>query len=196
MWPLLILGIACFFILLERIIFFHRVSINVKSFLDGIKNLLEKRRLVEALTLCEENTSPVANTLKSVLMNYDKTQDAMLASAKNAALIEIPIMEKGLRIISFIARIAPFIGFMGTCLAVIQSFDRMNQIGPYANTVAFSGDISQALITTLTGIFIGIIAYSSHHFLSMRVHSIVQDTEWAIHNLVEFLLHNLPEDKK
>lgn len=196
MWPLLILGIIGLTLALERTIYLHKGKIRAAEFLAGIKNLLRKRRLIEALTVCEETPAPVANIIKAALINYNQPEEKMIAAVQSAALVQIPHLERRVNTLAMIAKVAPLIGFLATVLALYGSFALLNVEGPYANSAIFSQYIAQSLIATATGLFIAIIAWLFHHFLSGRIRALVHDMEWVGHDILQFLLRDLPEEEE
>lgn len=196
MWPLLILGIIVLTLAIERTIFLHKGKIRTLEFLAGIKNLLRKRRLLEALTVCDETPAPIANVIKAALINYNQPEEKMIAAVQTSALLQIPYLERRVNTLAMIAKIAPLIGLLGTLIALYHSFSMLGTEGPYANSALFSKYIAQALISTGTGLFIAIIAWLFYHFLSGRIRALIQDMEWAGHDILQFLLRDLPEEEK
>lgn len=196
MWPLLILGIIGLTLAIERIIFLHKGKIRAIEFLSGIKNLLRKRRLIEALTVCDDTPAPVAMIIKAALINYNQPEEKMIAAVQSAALLQIPYLERRVNTLAMIAKIAPLIGLLGTIIALYYSFTLLSADGPYANTAIYSKYIAQALICTGTGLFIAILAWLFYHFLSGRIRALIQDMEWAGHDILQFLLRDLPEEEK
>ncbi|MDP0496839.1 MAG: MotA/TolQ/ExbB proton channel family protein [Verrucomicrobiota bacterium JB024] len=194
MWPLLVLSLIGFVFFVERTLYLHKGQIRTNTFVDGIKNLVRKRRLLEALTVCEETPGPVASVVKAALLNHDKSEDKMRGAIRDAALVEIPSLERRVGTIAAIAKISPLLGLLGTIVALLSAFTQMQEKGPYANAATFSGDVAQALITTATGLAIAIMAYLAHHFLHGRVRALVHDMEWVGNDIIQFLNRDLPED--
>lgn len=187
MWPLLILSILGFIFFIERTLYLHKGQIGAASFLEGIKNLLRKRRLLEALTVCEETPGPIPSVVKAALLNYDQGPERMRAAVEEAAIIEIPALERRIGTIAAIAKIAPLLGLLGTLVALLQAFTAMGRSGPYTDASTFSLQISQALITTVIGLAIAVMAHLAHHFLHGRVRALVHDMEWAANQIMQFL---------
>src|SRR3954471_16512234 len=105
MWVLLALGFLGVMLFIERLLFLHRGQIGAKAFVDGIKNALAKRRLIEALTLCEETPGPVASVIKAALLHADDPAEAMRFHVQEAAVIELPALERRLGSIAAIAQV-------------------------------------------------------------------------------------------
>ncbi len=195
-WPLLILSLLGFIFFVERTIFLHRGKIKTDVFMEGLKNLLRKRRLLEALTVCEETPGPAAAVAKAALLNHDQGAIHMRAAVQASAIVEIPALERRIATIAAIAKVAPLIGLLGTVVAMLEGFNKMSAEHSYATASSFSTIVAQALITTGVGLVITILAHLSHHFLYGRVKAIVNDMEWVGNELMEFLLKNLPAEEK
>src|SRR3954462_15195104 len=95
-WVLLALGLLGLMLFIERTLYLHRGHIGAKAFVDGLKNILAKRRLVEALTVCEDTPGPVAAVVKAALLHADDPADAMRFQVQEAAIIELPALERRL----------------------------------------------------------------------------------------------------
>jgi len=179
------LGVTLF---IERTLYLHRGQIRAKAFVEGIKNILLKRRLVEALTVCEETPGPVAAVLKAALIHADDPADAMRFHVQEAAVIELPALERRLGAIAAIAQVAPLTGLLGTVLGMVTTFAAFDAGGPYATSQALAGGMWQALLATAGGLMLAIPAHLAHHFLSGRVRAIVRDVEWSGNEIMKYLL--------
>jgi biopolymer transport protein ExbB len=188
MWVLLGLGFLALVLFLERVLFLHRGHFAAKPFLEGIKNSLAKRRLVEALTLCEETPGPVAVVVKAALLHADEGADAMRFHVQEAAVIELPALERRLGAIAAIAQVAPLVGLLGTLLGMIATFRAFEQGGNYALPSALSAGMWQALLATTGSLMLAVPAHLAHHFLTGRVRAIVRDIEWSANEIMRYLL--------
>ncbi len=185
MYPLLFISLLGFVLFVERALFLHQGQIGTEDFLSGIKNLVAKKRLVEALTLCEETPGPLARVVKSALLHYGESRDQIRSAIQAAAIVEIPVLERRIGTIAAIARIAPMLGFLGTLIATLQALYGLEAAN--ADSAAFSQLLAQALITSATGLGIAVMATLAHHFLYGRVRALAHDLEWVGHNIHEFL---------
>src|SRR6202522_2141787 len=122
MWVLLALGLVLVVVFTERALYLHRGQIRSTAFLSGIKNILAKRRLVEALTVCEETPGPVAAVVKAALLHADEDAEAMRFHVQEAAVVELPALERQIGAIGAIAQVAPLVGLLGTVLGFIATF--------------------------------------------------------------------------
>ncbi len=188
MWLLVLLGLAAVVIFVERALFLHRGQIRSVEFLNGIKNLLEKDRLMEALTLAEETPGPVAKVMKAGLRLAAEDEQGMRLAIQEAALAEIPLLERRIGALAAIAQIAPLLGLLGTLLGMIQTFWLFNHGGNYATPAVLADGMWQALLTAAAGLAVAIPAHLARHFLTGRVRVLVQDMEWAGNELMRFLL--------
>lgn len=194
MWPLLLLSLIGFVFFVERTLYLHQGANAAERFLSGIKNSIRKRRLLEALTVCEEAPGPLPHIVKAALLNYRESPEKMRLAVQDAALTEIPLLERRIGTIAAIAKISPLIGLLGTVLSLLSGFYAMQALGPYANAEDFAGLLAQAMVTTAAGLAISAMAYLAHHFLHARVRAIVQEMEWAAIQVMQFLQSDLPPD--
>jgi biopolymer transport protein ExbB len=190
MWLLVLLGLATLVVFIERALFLHRAQIRSTEFLNGIKNLLQKDRLMEALTLCEETPGPVAKLVKAGLRHTGDDEQSMRFAVQEAALAELPVLERRIGALAAIAQIAPLFGLLGTLLGMIKTFWLFNQGGNYATPTVLAGGMSEALLTAAAGLVVAIPAHLGRHFLAGRVRSLVQDMEWTGNELMRFLLRD------
>ncbi len=188
MWVLLAMSLVGMLLFIERVLYLHRGQIRSTAFVSGIKNILAKRRLLEALTVCEETPGPVAAVVKSALLHADDDEQTMRLSVQEAALTEIPVLERRLGSLAAITQVAPLVGLLGTLLGMIGSFHAFMQGGNYATASALAGGMWQALISTAGGLVVAIPGHLAHHFLSGRVRAIVRDVEWAGNEIMKYLL--------
>ncbi|MBE2214886.1 MAG: MotA/TolQ/ExbB proton channel family protein [Opitutaceae bacterium] len=188
MWVLLGLSTIGLVLFVERALFLHRGQIRTTQFLEGIKNIVRKRRVVEALTVAEETPGPVAAMVKAGLLHYEETEDRIRAAMTEAALVEIPVLERRLGAIGVIAQVAPVLGLLGTILGMIQAYQEFEKGGAYATAGALSGGMWQALLTTAAGLAVGVAARLGHHFLAGRMRALVYDMEWVANDVLRFLV--------
>jgi biopolymer transport protein ExbB len=107
-WVLLVIGLVGVMVFIERTLFLHRGQIRSTAFIAGIKNILAKRRIVEALTVCEETPGPVAAVVKAALLHADDQAETMRFHVQEAAVVELPALERRLGAIAAIAQVAPW----------------------------------------------------------------------------------------
>jgi biopolymer transport protein ExbB len=184
----LLMAVVALVLFLERVLYLHRSQIRSTAFINGIKNILAKRRLVEALTVCEETPGPVAAVVKAALLNANAEETRMRFAVQEAALVEIPALERRIGALAAIAQVAPLVGLLGTLLGMILTFHAFMQGGEYATAHALSTGLWQALLATAGSLIVAIPAYLGSHFLGGRVRALVRDVEWAGNEIMQYLL--------
>lgn len=187
MWVLFALGLLCLMLCIERTLYLHRGHIRSTAFIAGLKNILAKRRTVEALTVCEETPGPIAAVAKAALLHADDDADTMRFHVQEAAVVELPALERRLGSIAAIAQVAPLVGLLGTILGFLGVFAAFER-GDYVTAKDLSHGMWQALLSTAGGLLLAIPAHLAYHFLSGRVRAIVRDVEWSGNEIMKYLL--------
>lgn len=192
MYPLLFVSLLGFMLFIERSLYLHKGQIGTQDFLSGIKNLVRKKRLVEALTLCEDTPGPMARIVKSALLHFGESRESIRSAIQSAAIVEIPTLERRIGTIAALARVAPLLGFLGTLITALQALYALESFN--GDSGVLSKLLAQALITSATGLAIAVMAMLAYHFLSGRVRALVHDFEWVGHDIHEFLTTASLED--
>lgn len=188
MWVLLSLAVLGLVLFVERLLYLHRGQIRATEFLDGVKNILAQRRMAEAVTVCEEAPGPVAAVVKSALLHAGADEVSLRYAVQNAAVTELPALERRLGALAAIAQIAPLVGLLGTVLGMTTTFRAFMEGGRYATAQALAGGMWQALLTAGAALALAIPAHLAHHLLHGRVRAIVRDVEWAGNEIMRYLL--------
>jgi biopolymer transport protein ExbB len=129
----------------------------------------------------------VAAVVKAALLHADDPADAMRFHVQEAAVVELPALERRLGSIAAIAQVAPLVGLLGTILGMIATFDAFSKGGNYALAGALASGMWQALLATAGSLILAIPAHLAHHFLSGRVRAIVRDVEWSGNEIMKYL---------
>ncbi len=186
-WFLLALATLLLVLAIERIIYLHRRQIRATMFVDGIKNALSKRRLVEALTVCEETPGPVAAVTKAALLHAGDPAETLRFHVQEAAIVELPALERRLGGIAAIAQVAPLVGLLGTVLGMGSTFLEFSRDN-YVTWHALSDGMWRSILSTAGALLLAIPAHLIYHLLSGRVRAIVRDVEWAGNEIMRYLL--------
>ncbi len=199
MYPLLILSLLMLFLFFERLITFLKKRINTRDYIRMLIELLEKNELDSALDLCEKTTGPVAAVLHEGLTKYSDLQNISALKIKSsekremiektieaAASTEISSLEKGLVWLATVVSLAPIFGFLGTVTGMIGAFGKMAALGLGDPTVVAAG-ISEALITTATGLIIAAPALIMYNFFTGWIDRFTQDMQQASSIVLEVL---------
>ena len=137
--------------------------------------------------MCEETPGPVAAVVKAALLHASDEADAMRFHVQEAAVVELPAIERRLGSIAAIAQVAPLVGLLGTILGMITTFVAFEK-GDYVTASALSKGMWQALLSTAASLMLAIPAHLAHHFLAGRVRAIVRDVEWSANEIMKYLL--------
>lgn len=185
MWPILLLSIVALVVIFERMLTFIKARVNVTDFLSRIrKALLVNRNVKEAVKVCEESPGPVSSVMKAGLLRYGHAREDVEKTIENAALYELDRLERGLGVLATVANIAPMLGFFGTVVGMIQSFDVL-AAQSLSNPQAVAEGIKVALITTAAGLFVAIPVQLAYNFFSTKVNRFIRDIETASNLLLE-----------
>ncbi|MBO4536421.1 MAG: MotA/TolQ/ExbB proton channel family protein [Bacteroidales bacterium] len=155
-----------------------------KNFIKDVDNYLMEGKVRSARALCRRSDSPVARMIEKGVERIDKPLGDIRIAVENVANVEVAKLEKGLPALATIAGGAPMIGFLGTVMGMVQAFFNMAQAGNNIDITLLSGGIYTAMITTVGGLIVGILAYFGYNFLTAKITSLVSKMEAAS---IEFL---------
>src|SRR5665213_1609771 len=136
-WVILIAGAVALVVFIERVLYCHRAQINSAEFLNGVRNVLKRDNIVEAISICDATPGPVARLVKAAILNRDKGRDRVREAVEEAGLTEVPRLEEKLNLLATIAQISPLLGLFGTIVGFIHVFMNLQAEGLYAH---ISGD--------------------------------------------------------
>src|SRR5579862_2248941 len=131
-WLILVTGAVALAVFVERVLHCHRAQINSAEFLNGVRNVLKRDNVVEAISICDATHGPVARLVKTAILNRDKGRDRVREAVEEAGLAEVPQLEERLNLIATIAQIAPLLGLFGTVIGFMEIFQKLHQSGLYA----------------------------------------------------------------
>jgi biopolymer transport protein ExbB len=190
LWLILFISAVAIAVFLQRFFHYHRSQINSTEFLNGVRNVLKRDNVVEAISICDATPGPVARLVKTAILNRDHGRERVRESLEEAGLVEVPRLEAKLNLLATIAQIAPLLGLFGTVLGFIQVYQKLQADGPYAHLNSLSAGIWQALICTAAGLAVAIPAHACYNYLVSRVNSIVLDMERAATEIVNIVTEN------
>src|SRR5215470_6359741 len=179
LWLILLISAVAVAVFVERVLHFHRAQINSMEFLNGVRNVLKRENVVEAVSICDATPGPVARLVKVAILNRDKGREGVREALEEAGLVEVPPLEDKLNLLATVAQIAPLMGLLGTVLGFIRIFSQLQASGTFANMQMLSGGIWEGLICTAAGLAVAIPCYAAYNYLVSRVNAIVLDMEKA-----------------
>ena len=168
-----LLSIYAIYILIERFSTIKKASLEDESFLKSIKNFVEQKDIQAAKTLCKNTDNPVSRMIEKGIDRIDKPMTDISAAIENQGKLEVYKMENNLANLATIAGAAPMIGFLGTVIGMIVAFHEMASAGGNIDVEMLSKGIYTAMVTTVGGLVVGIIAYIAYNFLVSKIDKVI-----------------------
>lgn len=186
MYPLYVLLVATIFVFFERLIAINKASKIDVSFMNIIRDNIITGNISAARNLAKNTNNPVAKMIDKGIQRIGKPIDAIEKSMENVGKLEMYKMEKNLSILSLIAGIAPMFGFLGTIFGMVQLFYGIASTGEYTlGTIA--GGIYTKMVTSATGLIIGLMAYVAYSFLNTQIDKTANKMEAASADFIDIL---------
>jgi biopolymer transport protein ExbB len=173
MIPLFVLSIIAVYIFAERWWAIRKASKIDHRFMDTLKDFIHDGKINAAKELCEKNNTPVARLLEKGLSRIGRSLSDIREAVENTGNAEVARLERGIPTLASIAGGAPMIGFLGTVVGMIQAFYNMASAGNNIDITLLSGGIYVAMITTVAGLIVGIVAYFGYNYLTARISKVV-----------------------
>jgi biopolymer transport protein ExbB len=184
MYPLLLLSIIAIAVTIERLYFLSKVKTNTKEFVKKVFLALSNNLINEAFQICETYSGAIARMLKAGLKKYQKGKEEVEKAISSSGSLEVAKMERGLSMLQSVATISPLIGFLGTVVGMIKSFESMGQTG---NASQVAVGISEALITTAAGLVVAIPASFLKNYFTNKINNHVYEMEESSLNFLNTL---------
>ena len=186
-WLILGASATALVVFVQRVLHYHRAQINSMEFLNGVRNVLRRENVVEALSICDATPGPVARLVKVAILHRERGQQGMREALEEAGLIEVPPLEDKLNLLATIAQVSPLMGLLGTVLGFIKLFSELQDKATLASAQDLSGGVWQALICTAAGLAVAIPCYAAYNYLVSRVNAIVLDMEKAASEIINIV---------
>lgn len=177
MIPIFILSIIAIYIFFERYILIRKYSRNSIVFIDQVKDCLRAGNIQGAIEICRRENTPMSRMLIKGITYHRLPAGELRSVIESTANLEVSDMEKGLSTLATCAGMAPMIGFLGTVVGMVQAFFDMAQAGNNINITLLSRGIYTAMITTVAGLIVGIIAYFAYNALNAGIDRVVNKME-------------------
>ncbi|TVR16391.1 MAG: MotA/TolQ/ExbB proton channel family protein [Balneolaceae bacterium] len=196
MIPLFILSIVAIYVIAERWRTITNSKMDINTTLNNIESLLKSGSQQRAIQYCEEFDKPLARILKAGIRRLGRPIRDIEESIKKAGKKEVFMLEKRMNWLATIAGVAPLIGFTGTVTGMIRAFMDIQSLQGNVNPSVLAGGIWEALITTATGLIVGIIAYGFYNFLLGKINRTIFELENASADFVDLLQAPSPKKKE
>jgi len=187
MGVLLILSLIAVYVFIQRLMFIRQAAKQDESFMSRIKDYIYDGKIESALNLCRSTNSPTARMIAKGISRLGRPTSDVLVTIENAGNIEVAKLEKGLPVIATIAGGAPMVGFLGTVTGMIRSFYAMANAGTNVDITLLSGGIYEALVTTVGGLVVGIIAMFGYNYLVSLISNVVNKLETSTMDFMDLL---------
>jgi biopolymer transport protein ExbB len=187
LYLILLMSAVAVVVFVERFLHFHRAQINSLEFLNGVRTVLKRDNVVEALSICDATPGPVARLVKTAILSRDHGRERVREALEEAGLAEVPRLEEKLNLLATIAQLSPLLGLLGTVLGFMRTFAQMQGSGVHATIDQLSSGIWQALVCAAAGLAVSIPAHAGYNYLVSRVNSIVLDMERAATEIVNIV---------
>ena len=184
---LLILSIMAIYIFGNKWWLIRKASKIDKNFMKDIHDMIHEGKIKSAIALCQKYDSPVARLVEKGIERIGRPLQDIQTAVENMGNVEVARLEKGLPMLATIAGGAPMIGFLGTVSGMIQAFFRMSTAGNNIDITLLSGGIYEAMVTTVGGLFVGIIAYFGYNFLTSQISNLVFKMESTTIEFIDML---------
>ncbi len=187
MLVLLALSIIAFYIFGKKWWMIRQASRIDKNFMNDIRDYIHEGKIKSALTLCEKYDSPVARLVQKGIERMGRPLADIQTAVENTGNLEVARLEKGLPFLATCAGGAPMVGFLGTVVGMIQAFFNMSQAGNNLDITMLSSGIYTAMVTTVGGLIVGILAYFGYNYLTNQISGLVFKMESATINFMDLL---------
>ena len=187
MLPIILLSIVAVYIFFERYLAINKAKNIDLNFMNRIRDYIMDGKIDAAKSLCHATDNPVARMIEKGISRIGRPLNDVSAAIENVGRLEIYKLEKGLPTLASVSGGAPMIGFLGTVIGMVQAFMEMSTAGNNINVGQLSQGIYTALITTVAGLIVGIIAYFAYNVLVAKVEKVVNNLEGSTTEFMDLL---------
>lgn len=183
---LFIFSFTAIYVFMERFMTIQRALKGKKDFMQKINDFILSGDLNGAKELCNSSNNPIARMIEKGLQRVGKPMKDITTSIENIGKLEISKLERRLSMLATISGVAPMLGFLGTVLGMVKVFQNMSKEKTF-EIASLSGGIMEAMITTVGGLIVGIIAYVAYNYLVIKVDKVIHNMEGASIEFIDIL---------
>ena len=194
MWVLLALSILAIYLIGRKWWVINNASKIDPHFMQDIRDYMGDGKTKSAITLCQKYDNPVARMIETGIRRLGRPTADIQSAIENIGNVEVARLEKGLPLLATIAGGAPMIGFLGTVTGMVKAFFNMSKAGNNIDITLLSDGIYTAMLTTVGGLVVGIIAYFGYNWLTSKVSDLVYKMESSTLEFVDIVLHEPGEE--
>lgn len=187
MIPIFLLSLLAIYVIAERWRVLRNSTLDSVQFLDTVEHMLKAGETQRAISYCDEVDKPLSRILKQGIKRLGRSLHDIEEAIKNAGKKETFYLEKKMDWLATVAGVAPLLGFLGTVTGMIQAFMQIQGLEGQVNPSVLAGGIWEALITTASGLAVGIIAYGFYNFLTGKINRMIFDLETSTKEFIDLL---------
>ncbi|NLT03812.1 MAG: MotA/TolQ/ExbB proton channel family protein [Bacteroidales bacterium] len=187
MLPLFLLLLIAIYIFVERLLVINAASKDDPTFMNRIKDHILNGKMESAIKLCKQTNTPSSRMIEKGITRIGRPMNDVQVAIENMGNIEVSKLEKGLSVLASVAGGAPMIGFLGTVLGMVQAFYDMASAGSNVDISILSSGIYVAMVTTVGGLIVGILAFFANNYLISRIRNLVTNLETKTMEFMDLL---------
>lgn len=184
---LLLFSIVAVYIIVERAMAISKAAKEDATFMSEVKNFIMQGKIDEARARCQGTDSPVARMIDKGISRIDKPLADVREAIENVGKLEVANLEKGLPMLATISSVGPMVGFLGTVLGMITAFYDMANAGGNFSIAMLSNGIYTAMVTTVAGLIVGVIAMLGYNILTAQIGKVVNKLELRTTEFMDLL---------
>ena len=177
MIPLVLLSLVCIYVFIERFIVIRRADRLDANFMRRIRDYIHEGEIETAMNLCRQTDTPYSRLVAKGISRIGRPMSDVLVTIENIGNIEVANLGKSLPWLATTAAGAPMIGFLGTVIGMVEAFHNLASAGSSANIDVLAGGIYEALVTTVAGLIVGVVALFAYNYLVARINSVMNKLE-------------------
>jgi len=185
MYPILASSIIALGVMIERVIYFLRISHDDKQLANNVRELVRQNKIDEGLKVTSQARGPIAQALTACLNNFYKGSLKIEKAIEHEGSQILADMEKHLRVLASIAQAAPLMGLLGTVIGMIKAFIKIEELGGKVNALALAGGIWEALLTTAFGLIVAIPCLLVYYYFEGRVDDYEKKIHGYVHEIID-----------
>jgi biopolymer transport protein ExbB len=183
---LFIFSFTAIYVFIERLMTIQKALKGKKDFMQKINDFVLEGNLNGAKEHCKSSNNPIARMIEKGLQRVGKPMKDITTSIENIGKLEISKLERRLSMLATISGVAPMLGFLGTVLGMVKVFQNMSKEKTF-EIASLSGGIMEAMITTVGGLIVGIVAYVAYNYLVSKVDKVIHNMEGASIEFIDIL---------
>jgi len=187
MIPLALLLLLCVYVFVERLVVLRAAGREDANFMNRIRGYIHEGEIESALNLCRATATPEARLIEKGISRIGRPVNDVLVAIENTGNLEVAGLSRGLPWLATTAAGAPMIGFLGTVIGMVQAFFAIASAGSSATIDSFASGIYAALVTTVAGLIVGIVAMFAYNYLVARVNKLMNRMEARTMDFMDLL---------